>query len=902
MKRRFEATLPEHRLRLPLGAGLLIALAAVGPVSAQEADAAAPAIDQSGAPVEEVVVIGRYRAAATDVVSERMDNDVPVDYLDAESISRLGDSSVATALRRVPGVTVVNDKFVYVRGLGERYSSSQLNGAAVPSPDLTRSVLPLDIFPAEIIDALSVQKGYAPEMPAAFGGGNVNIRTKKVPDARTFSIKVATGWNSESDDGFSYNGGSDDKWGTDDGTRELPADIRQAIGTYQGSFVPSSILRVLNFDGESHTLEEAQQINRRLATSLNRDIDLEDKSLDPDIEAEISGGYRWFLGEHLELGFLALGSYENEWRNFERTNRRITSPETDFSETLRTVNQVNLTGTLNFGLRFTEDHEIGTVSMYLRNTEDEAASARTCQQGPFNNCGDDDNPTQGRIYDVRFEERELIVNQIHGEHRLGDATLEMLPEFLGFAEAIRDTTFGWYYSDSTAESDIPNEARVIAVEGLDAPNGTPVSSRVRSVSSAGEFRFSNLDDEVLSHGWDLTVPLSASQFDVELSGGYDYTRKGRSYEQTSLGLGSTEPGFQDVAAGTPSEVFSDENLLDPANGFFTSLGIGGFGTESYFAGQITDAYYGKFDVLFDDTWRVSGGARWENFAQVSVPVDLLEFNGPRIPLSGDEIGESAINEDDWYPAVAVTYIRPQFWADEFQLRFGWSETVTRPDLREISESTYIDPLTEARVRGNPDLLPSELTNYDIRAEWFWNNGDNFTVSLFYKDIDQPIETVQGGASEENILFNFVNAETAEVYGMELEALKSLSFAGSWVGRWIEQFYVAGNLTLSDSEINIPPGTGVGNITNEKRRLTQQSEWVVNLQLGFDSFNGKHGATLVYNAAGERIFFAGINGFDDAYEQRRSMSSSLKCSAISLMRKTCSRRCAMPGGSSHRAAR
>jgi len=268
----------------------------------------------------------------------------------------------------------------------------------------------------------------------------------------------------------------------------------------------------------------------------------------------------------------------------------------------------------------------------------------------------------------------------------------------------------------------------------------------------------------------------------------------------------------------------------------------------------------------DGTWRLSGGARQESFQQLSVPIDVLAYTTPRVPVPAEEIEQSAINDDEWYPALAATWIKPGFWSDEFQLRAGWSRTVARPDIREISRSTYIDPLTEAQVRGNPFLISSELENYDLRAEWYWDSGDNFTVSLFLKDISDPIETVQGGATEENILFNFVNAEAAEVYGVEVEGLKSLSFLSDSVGTWVEGFFLSGNVTLSDSEIDITPGPGVGNVTNAQRRLTQHSEWVANILLGYDSPNGQHGATLAYNVFGERILFAGTNGIDDAFEQ------------------------------------
>ena len=140
-----------------------------------------------------------------------------------EQISRVGDSTVSTALRRLPGVTLVGDQFIYIRGLGERYSSTTVNGAYVPSPDLTRNVIPMDLFPSEIVESLSIQKGYSADQPAAFGGGNVDIRTRTIPDDFEFNVQFGIGTNSEnSDDGIDYPGGSDDELGTDDGTRAMP--------------------------------------------------------------------------------------------------------------------------------------------------------------------------------------------------------------------------------------------------------------------------------------------------------------------------------------------------------------------------------------------------------------------------------------------------------------------------------------------------------------------------------------------------------------------------------------------------------------------------------------------------------------------------------------------------------
>ena len=176
--------------------------------------------------------------------------------------------------------------------------------------------------------------------------------------------------------------------------------------------------------------------------------------------------------------------------------------------------------------------------------------------------------------------------------------------------------------------------------------------------------------------------------------------------------------------------------------------------------------------------------RQEFFKKFSLPYDHLEYERSPIGINSDEdarrFAGTILATDDVYPAIAFTYIKPDFLGDEFQLRGGWSATVARPDIREMSESTYIDPITEARVRGNSALLVSDLSNFDMRLEWFWYKGDNFTVSVFYKDITNPIETVQGGATEDNIRFNFINAEGASVYGAEIEFRKGLDFLVSRV--------------------------------------------------------------------------------------------------------------------------
>ncbi len=207
--------------------------------------------------IEEVVVkVSRLKGTASAVIEERKNQAFVADILGAEQIARTGDSDAAAALRRVTGLTLVDGKFIYVRGLGERYSSTQLNGAAVPSPDPTRTVIPLDLFPSSIIESLSVQKSYSPSMPAHFGGGNVDIRLKSIPTDFVFNIAGNLGGNTEnSDNGITYNGGDNDWYGIDDGTREAPKALQTLWANYDS----------LN--------ELSQADNRAIAADLYKDYD-----------------------------------------------------------------------------------------------------------------------------------------------------------------------------------------------------------------------------------------------------------------------------------------------------------------------------------------------------------------------------------------------------------------------------------------------------------------------------------------------------------------------------------------------------------------------------------------------------------------------------------------------------
>ncbi|WP_066964328.1 TonB-dependent receptor domain-containing protein [Microbulbifer sp. Q7] len=807
--------------------------------------------------LEEVLVQGRLKDAAEMLVSERLEEEVVTDILGSEMIGRVGDSTVAAALRRVSGLSLISDKFVYVRGLGERYSSTTLNGATVPSPDLTRNVIPLDIFPTSVVDSLAVQKSYSADQAATFGGGNVNIRTKGIPDALTYSIEIGSGMNSETEgDVLSYDGGGDDSFGTDDGTRALPTELQRALQRFKGRLGVQDIRNVLELEGNefgsaAEAISAAQRLNRELALNLNRDIAIEEESGTPDLDVKGSVGNRFYMGDDWEIGFLAGASYKNRWREEETTKRSYGLPEEVVDVESTSTYSVDLSGNVNVGIRFADEQEVSLTNLYLRNTDDD-----TAVRDFFNENRQVSDGRGFREYTIKYEERDLLVHQAKGRHSVGPATKALIPGgLLNWApEAL---TIDWFYSDATAQTDIPNEVTVNADTVTNAQGETLASSVSTGVNSSG-FRFTELEDQVLNYGWSTALPLVFSRSTLELSGGFARTEKARTYKQTEFRLGVLSADDAGSLGGSLGDVFGDSQVTNPDNNYIFDRA--GANNQSYIAATLTDAAFGKVDWTLNETWRMSAGARWEEYNQVALDWNPYGYtlDDPQITSDADELLDATYTDDAVYPSLSLTYMG-SLWAETFQLRFGASKTAVRPDLREITDAIYIDPITDEQIKGNPNARPSEITNFDVRGEWYFDNGDSLTLTAYYKDIMDPIEFFELASSDTNTAREIINAESGEITGVELEALKALGF----LGQFMDSFFVQGNLTVQETEL--VAGTEADAPTNPVRNMSGASDYVVNMLVGFDSPDGAHSATLGYNVFGDRLYLAGRNGAPDAYE-------------------------------------
>ena len=815
----------------PLSLAVLATLSAsIAPAVAQETN------DEEV--IEEVVATGtRLKGTATAVMEERKNQAFVADIMGAEQISRTGDSDAASALRRVTGLTLVDGKFIYVRGLGERYSSTQLNGLAVPSPDPTRNVMPLDLFPSSIIESLSVQKAYSPSMPASFGGGNVDIRLRTIPSDFVMSVQGQLGYNSDNfDDAYMYNGGSDDWMGKDDGTRAMPADI------------------AAQYASKDFLDDLSQEESVALFKQLNRDYDPVLESVDPDMKGNFSIGNSFDYNDDWRFGFLVATGYDRSTNVSEEYIGEQPLRNGDEIRMVRYYDEVNTTeksvkwsSLFNVGIDYNRQHRVDYSVIVLSDTRDQIRD----MIGNTANITLSDNQ-RVRKYEVQYEERKLFTNQIRGTHTF--------PE-LGFLG------FDWKYSLGRSLRDAPGnmEARfLLEDENLDGIYDRETESSVSNSTVAGRYSFQGLHDRVENYAYNFNYPLMLDKWEMEFKAGGNFLTKTRTAENRRLDVSTRAFSDTSLLTGYEFDEVLDDEALDNASyttqNLLRDTTVAG---DDYAAGQKVDSYYFEADLFWNNLWRFSGGVRYEDFRQAVVPFD------PRtnqFDLTDDaDRSQLAFAEADFYPSLAVTY----FLEQDMQLRFSYGKTVVRPDLREVSSATYIDPLTENPVGGTPGLETTSIDNFDIRWEWYREAGNNLSVGLFYKDMDTPIESVQSPAQDGPPLIRIANAETGKMYGVEVEFLQGLEVIGD--GVW-DNLFLSGNLTLSDSEIELDPAaidqqTGVStSITNTTRAMTGHSKWVVNTQLGYDSDNGEHSASLVYNVFGPRILIPGIDGFDDSFEQ------------------------------------
>jgi TonB-dependent receptor len=758
--------------------------------------------------MDSVVVTGTQIRGSVD--RERFSESV-IDVLSAEDFKVTGDSDAVAALSRVTGLTVVNDKYVYVRGLGERYSNTTFNGATLPSPDPIRRVIPMDLFPTGVLEAVDIQKTYSPDLPGDFSGGTVQLRTSGVPEQslRKFSVNAETNSETTGREVLNYEGGSRDALGYDDGYRDYPSELGLLTG---GGSVPLSSL------GATPGAREAA------GESINNVYDTEIEELPANFGLELGLGDRFEVGES-SLGYLFGARYENDYA-FRAEDRRTTSLDgagntivRDEQRQSRTVNTIDLSSLLNLEWEFSADNAVRSSTFLTRSTDRRAI--RTIGLLAENNIYVADT-------ELEWEERQLLTQQFSGEHTM---------------PALNDLKLSWQGTWSQAQREKP-DTRLYRYEQHDAQNN------LFMFSDAGDSNrrvWEDLEDESISAGLDAELPLElSSSVTSTLKAGASYLDKDR--ESKTLGYfyftDFSQSGLRDdLALADPEQIFSAENITDSQTDGWQLRDLATATNDSYLGAERNTAFYLMADNQLGDRLRLMVGARYED--------STLETESYR-RTNPTDVDFSTLEGDDVLPALTATWSL----SDSMQLRFGYGETLNRPDLRELTDAEFLEPEERYLIRGNPNLRTAHIKNYDLRWEWYWSSLDNVQLAVFYKDFEDPIERIirlgAGGVRE------FVNADSGENQGVELQVRSGLGF----VADPLMDFFVKLNGAYIDSEVVVSNTL----LTNPTHALEGQSPWVVNLQVGYDNPTNGIQATLMFNMADDRIVDLGTQGLPDAYEQ------------------------------------
>ncbi|HET9483838.1 MAG TPA: TonB-dependent receptor [Xanthomonadales bacterium] len=785
----------------------------------------------TGVELPEFVVLEPYiQGSLAAFAEERRATSAVSEILGAEQISRQGDSDVAGALKRVTGLTLVDGRYVYVRGLGERYSSVLLNGAQIPSPDPTRRVVPLDLFPTEILEGIGVQKTFSSDMPGEFGGGTIQLRTKTFPDAFFLRLQGTLGYaqGTTFEDGLRYEGGDRDWTGFDDGSRALPGSL--AAATSDGTFLRERS----PFNPEGATPGEIETFGEDLAGAF--DVDRE--SIAPNSGFAGSIGNSWTLRDDWRLGFLAAVRYAQSWDTGEERRSSYTfsnaglelKDDVEIDDTTRAIDgSAFLTGGIELGA----DHRLRYTGTLVRQTEDEAKITE----------GLDDNQ-QTRITELEWIENSLRAHQLGGEHRL---------------PLLRGLGFEWLYTTATAERDVPNKRRYRYDLIEDGENQGDYAFSQRSDNLLVNFEGLLDESDSLDVALKLPIPLGESS-SLTLSLGASRLERERDASIRRFAFQAPQPGgpVSPEVFLLPSleQILTDGNIDPQGFRLFEATRA----TDNYTAEQSLDALFASADLALGDRFRAVAGARREdNFQQVTT------FS---ISSATAEPVVSTLEESDLLPSLSLSW-----WLDDdSQVRAIYAETLNRPDFRELSPAPYTDPLQDAEALGNPELETASIKNYDLRYEYYFSPTESFSAALFLKDFTSPIELLR--IPGVGVLLTLDNALEARNYGVELDLYKTLSFMETWrfgerfgADDWLDwtKFYVSANYSWIESEVTLDPLSGISQ-TNQSRPLQGQSPYVVNLQAGYKDEVAGREVTVLYNRFGERIAQVGIAGAPDVYEQ------------------------------------
>ena len=717
---------------------------------------------------------------------------VIVSNVSAQEISRTQDTNAGEVIRRVPGVSLIDDKFVMVRGLSQRYNNVWVNGGAVPSSEADSRAFSFDIIPSSQIDNLTIVKSPTAEYPADYSGGFIIVNTKEIPAENSFNIAVGGNWNTSSAfQNFSYSKGSGtDFLGFDNGLRSLNGGIHAA----------------LNPQLDANGKPVGDYATSLLGNGFNNDWFIKNKKPLGDLKLAASLNQRWMLGGRT-LGMLAALNYTNEYRTYENMENNlygIYDAANDKPNYLRhsVDDQYNNNVRLGAMLNFTFLSKDGNHKYQLKNIFNQLATSRYTWRD-----GVSAQSNLERSAEYYYRSRTTYNGQLTGKHTF---TSDALDWSIGYAYANRH---------------LPDRRRYLIDDALE--------SGVYALSTGNDIsrEWTQLDEHILSLGVNDKHHFKFGNFEPDLQVGAYGEYRTREYQTRNFiynwNVSDNNMPSDFRHSDIPTLLSSEANM-----GYDKLYLLEEKQMRNNYRGHNTlGAGYLALSLPFGKLG-IHAGVRFEH--------NDMEL----ISNSRDyEKSESSrhYKTDDVFPSLNTTYKIN----DQHQVRLSYGRSINRPEFREVSSSVYYDFDLASNVQGNTELKNCYVDNLDLRYEWYPSRGELISLAVFYKHFDSPIEwtyTVAGGT---DLIYSYKNAKSANNYGVELDIRKNLGFIG------LKDFSWSFNGALIKSKVQFEKGA-----KEEDRPMQGQSPYLINTGIFYKNAPLKMDIALLYNRIGKRIIGVG----------------------------------------------
>ncbi|WP_412561819.1 TonB-dependent receptor domain-containing protein [Winogradskyella sp. MIT101101] len=769
-----------------------------------------------------VITTSTKRNTENAVLNIQKKSVVVLDGLSAQAIKSSGASNVASAVKSVPGVSIQGGKYVYVRGLGDRYTKSILNGVDIPGLDPDRNTIQMDLFPTNILENVLVLKSASAEYPADFTGGIVNVVTKDFPSKAEYTISLGSGYNPDmhfNDQYLTYTGSDTDFLGFDDGTRDLPIHRYQPIpGTFENKLLLTSLTN--RFQKELSAKQETSGMNFDFGFTLGNQYDVGDNRL----------GYQASFSYKNETTFYKERNDGGYVKNFDDNSVNTLNPVL-ISNGSEGINNIILNGLL--GVTYKTDLSKYSVNfLHIQNGE---STAGFFDQGiSQDGVGGGFEPLVKNS--LTYTERSITNLQVSGNHTLetGEKALK----------------FNWVISPTFSKV-MDKAHRITPLQQAD--NGDFFISPSATTYPIQLWR--NLIEEnwAFKADFDKKVEIFGKPGKLKFGGAYTYKFRDFSTDDYTFTI-TGDDSF--IAGGDPDDLLLSDNLWTPDSDEGAHLVFGDqFNPNDAYEGEHSiAATYFSAEFNLSESLKSVLGVRTEFFNSFYTGQDNSQiFN--REPI---------LDELDFFPSANIIYAVN----DNTNLRTSYSRTTARPSFKEASVAQIFDPITGRLFIGNLNLVPTYVNNFDIRYERFGENSQMFAVSAFYKDFTDPIE--QAFFQEAPTQIRPGNLGDAIVYGAEIEFRQRLGFISEGLNDLkvnVNASYIKSELTMSDDEFNSRNSAKrEGETIDRERDMQGQAPYLINVGLEYRNADSAFQAGLFYNVQGPTLEVVGIGLVPDVYTQ------------------------------------